>query len=49
MNQAMDKADLGEMLLFAKQYQEMGFTKIQMETEHAVEILERLLFGEAAQ
>lgn len=43
MSNEMSLSDLGEMLGICYVYREMGNSKVQMDTAHAVEILERLL------
>jgi hypothetical protein len=45
----MSTADLSEMLGICYMYKEMGHDKVQMNTEHAVEILQRLITYEEKQ
>jgi hypothetical protein len=45
----MSVADLQEMLGIALVYKEMGFEGVQIDVDHAVEILERLLAVEEQQ
>lgn len=47
MTDEMSTADLSEMLGICYMYQEMGHKKVQMDAEHAVEILQRLIAYEA--
>ena len=44
--QPMSITDLSEMLGFCYMYQDAGFPKVQLDTEHAVEILQRLIAKE---
>lgn len=39
----MSDTDLGEMLGIAYAYRDAGFQKIKIDTDHAIEILERLI------
>lgn len=41
--QPMTIGDLSEMLQFCYFYEELGHKKVQLDTEHAVEILQRLI------
>lgn len=43
----MSTADLNEMLGICYMYQETGHKRVQMDAEHAVEILQRLIAYEA--
>lgn len=48
IDKQMELSDLYEMLGFVYEYKQAGFPKLQLNTEHAQEILERLIEHEKA-